>query len=124
MGENSAETLEQVPKGRRGDSPIEDAGQAIVAKIQRAADLANENCDESLTLLSTLLLIINRCDDYPALSLPRTAAPRLYAAALKGARESAPLATHRIASRGRGIGAFSNQVQLALFYDRKLDLTA
>jgi hypothetical protein len=49
MSENGTETPEQVvkfePKGRprTSDIPIDEAGQAIIAKIQRAAELANEN---------------------------------------------------------------------------------
>src|SRR5215475_11123810 len=51
-----AATLEQVvkfaPKGRARSThtPVADAREAIVATIQRAADLANENCDRAVRL--------------------------------------------------------------------------
>jgi hypothetical protein len=54
MSEKSADTLEQVikfaPKGRPSpyDTPVEEAGQAIVAKIQKAAELANEDYDRAM----------------------------------------------------------------------------
>ena len=60
MSENSAETPEQVvkfePKGRPRtyDTPLDEAGQAIVEKIQRAAELANENCDRAVKLAHKL----------------------------------------------------------------------
>jgi hypothetical protein len=50
MDENGADTPEQVlkfvPKERlRGYAPrVEEAGEAIIAKNQQAADLSNENC--------------------------------------------------------------------------------
>src|SRR5215813_6342125 len=47
MSENGADTPEN-------ESPVEEAGQAIVAKIQRAAELANENCDRAMTLAHKL----------------------------------------------------------------------
>jgi len=56
MDENGADTPEQVlkfvPKERlRGYAPlVEEAGEAIIAKIQQAADLSNENCDRAMKL--------------------------------------------------------------------------
>ena len=50
MNQNSADIPEQVVKfapkerPRSYSTPVEEAGQAIVAKIQKAADLSNENC--------------------------------------------------------------------------------
>ena len=56
MNENGADTPEQVlkfvPKERPRSYaiPAEEIGQAIVAKIQKAADLSNENCDRAMKL--------------------------------------------------------------------------
>jgi hypothetical protein len=47
MNENGIDTSEQVLNLPRRSyvAPVEEAGQAIIAKIQKAADLSNENCD-------------------------------------------------------------------------------
>ena len=69
MSENSAEIPEQVvkfePKGRPRtyDSPLDEAGQAIVAKIQRAAELANENCDRAMKLAHKLSMELRGAED-------------------------------------------------------------
>src|SRR5215813_12061263 len=69
MSENSAETLEQVvkfaPKGRARSThtPVEDAGEAIVATIQRAAELANENCDRAVRLAHKLSMELRAAED-------------------------------------------------------------
>jgi hypothetical protein len=62
MDENGADTPEQVlkfvPKERpRSYAPlVEEAGEAIIAKIQKAADLSNENCDRAMKLAHKLSL--------------------------------------------------------------------
>jgi hypothetical protein len=69
MSENGADTTEQVvkfaPKERqRGEgSPLDEAGQAIVAKIQRAADLSNENCDRAMRLAHKLSMELRAAED-------------------------------------------------------------
>ena len=69
MSENSAETPEQVvkfePKGRPRtyDTPLDEAGQAIVEKIQRAAELANENCDRAVRLAHKLSMELRSAGD-------------------------------------------------------------
>src|SRR5262249_7050530 len=69
MSESSADTLEQVvefaSKGRwrSSDTSVEDAGQAIVATIQKAADLANENCDRALRLAHRLSMELRDAQD-------------------------------------------------------------
>jgi hypothetical protein len=69
MSENSADAPEQVvklePRGRPRtyDTPVDEAGQAIVAKIQRAADLANENCDRALRLAHKLSMELRAAGD-------------------------------------------------------------
>jgi hypothetical protein len=69
MSENGADAPEQVvkfePKGRsRADgTPVEEAGQAIVAKIQRAAELANENCDRAMRLAHKLAMELRAAEE-------------------------------------------------------------
>ena len=69
MNENGTEVPEQVvkfePKARPGsyDTPLDEAGQAIIAKIQRAADLANENCDRAMKLAHKLSMQLRAAED-------------------------------------------------------------
>ena len=69
MNENGAEVPEQVvkfePKARPRsyDTPLDEAGQAIIAKIQRAADLANENCDRAMKLAHKLSMQLRAAED-------------------------------------------------------------
>jgi len=69
MSENSADAPEQVvkfePKARPRtyDTPLDEAGQAIVAKIQRAAELANENCDRAMKLAHKLSMELRAAED-------------------------------------------------------------
>jgi exonuclease VII small subunit len=69
MNEKSADTLEQVikfaPKGRPSpyDTPVEEAGQAIVAKIQKAAELANEDYDRAMRVAHKLSMQLRAAED-------------------------------------------------------------
>jgi hypothetical protein len=69
MNENGTEVPEQVvkfePKARprSHDTPLDEAGQAIVAKIQRAAELANENCDRAMGLAHKLSMELRAAED-------------------------------------------------------------
>src|SRR5262245_51330858 len=69
MGENGADTPEQVlkflPKERpRSYAPlVEEAGEAIIAKIQKAADLSNENCDRAMKLAHKLSMQLRAAED-------------------------------------------------------------
>ena len=69
MNENGTEVPEQVvkfePKARPRsyDTPLDEAGQAIIAKIQRAADLANENCDRAMKLAYKLSMKLRAAED-------------------------------------------------------------
>ena len=69
MDENGADTPEQVlkfvPKERpRSYAPlVEEAGEAIIAKIQKAADLSNENCDRAMKLAHKLSLQLRAAED-------------------------------------------------------------
>jgi hypothetical protein len=69
MAENGAETPEQVlklvPKERpRSYAPlVEEAGEAIIARIQKAADLSNENCDRAMKLAHKLSMELRAAED-------------------------------------------------------------
>ena len=69
MRENGADAPEQVvklePRGRprTHDTAVEESGQAIIAKIQRAADLANENCDRAMKLAHKLSMQLRAAED-------------------------------------------------------------
>jgi chromosome segregation ATPase len=69
MSENGVGTPEQVvrfaPKAqpRAYDTPVEETGQAIIAKIQRAAELANENCDRAMRLAHKLSMELRAAED-------------------------------------------------------------
>ena len=69
MNEYGTEVPEQVvkfePKARPRsyDTPLDEAGQAIIAKIQRAADLANENCDRAMKLAHKLSMQLRAAED-------------------------------------------------------------
>src|SRR5262249_4932817 len=45
------------------DTPVEEVGQTIVAKIQRAAELANENCDRAMRLAHKLSMQLRAAED-------------------------------------------------------------
>src|SRR5262245_52617863 len=67
MSENGADAREQVvklePRGRTHDTAVEESGQAIIAKIQRAAELANENCGRAMRLAHKLSMELRAAED-------------------------------------------------------------
>src|SRR5262249_7735368 len=69
MNENGTEVPEQVLKFVPKEWPnsygaqVEEVGQAIVAKIQRAADLSNENCDRAMALAHKLSMQLRAAED-------------------------------------------------------------
>ena len=69
MSEHRAETPEQVLKfvpkewPNRHGAQVEEVGQAIVTKIQRAAELSNENCDRALALAHKLSMQLRTAED-------------------------------------------------------------
>jgi hypothetical protein len=69
MNENGPDTPEQVLKSvpterpRSYGIPAEEAGQAIIAKIQTAADLSNENCDRAIALAHKLSMQLRAAED-------------------------------------------------------------
>jgi chromosome segregation ATPase len=54
-----------VPKERpRSYAPlVEEAGEAIIAKLQKAADLSNENCDRAMNLAHKLSMQLRAAED-------------------------------------------------------------
>jgi hypothetical protein len=69
MNQHSTETSEQIVKFtpkeqlRSGGNPMDESGQAIVAKIRMAADLANENCDRAMALAHKLAMQVRDAED-------------------------------------------------------------
>jgi hypothetical protein len=69
MSENDADTPEQVVKfepkrqPHSYDTPVEEAGHAIVAKIRRASELANETCDRAMKLAHKLAMELRAAED-------------------------------------------------------------
>jgi uncharacterized protein YlxW (UPF0749 family) len=69
MSEHGADTPEQVlkfvPKERPGSYglQVEEAGEAIIAKIQKAADLSNENCDRAMKLAHKLSMQLRAAEE-------------------------------------------------------------
>jgi len=69
MSEHGADSPEQilkfVPKERpRSYGPlVEEAGEAIIAKIQKAAELSNENCDRVMKLAHKLSMQLRAAEE-------------------------------------------------------------
>ena len=69
MDENRTDIPEQViefaPKGgpRSHGTLVEEAGEAIIAKLQKAADLSNENCDRAMKLAHKLSMQLRAAED-------------------------------------------------------------
>ena len=65
MNENGIDTPEQVLNlpSRSYVTPVEEAGQAIIAKIQKAADLSNENCDRAMKLAHKLSMQLRAAEE-------------------------------------------------------------
>ena len=58
-------SLKIVPKERpRSYAPlVEEAGEAIIAKIKKAADLSNENCDRAIKVAHKLSMELRAAED-------------------------------------------------------------
>jgi nucleotide-binding universal stress UspA family protein len=67
MDQRATDKPEQVlkfaPKARASDSRLDEAGKAIVTQIQRAADLANEDCDRAMSLAHKLSMELRASED-------------------------------------------------------------
>jgi chromosome segregation ATPase len=63
-GDDTSEIVKFEPKGRpRTYDTLEEAGHAIIAKIQKAAELANENCDRAMRLAHKLAMELRAAED-------------------------------------------------------------
>src|SRR4030088_2673865 len=69
MSQSALDTPEQVlkfaPKEKRqtDGNPLDAAGQAIVAQIRSAADLANQDCDRAMSLPHKLSMELRAAED-------------------------------------------------------------
>jgi hypothetical protein len=56
--------LKFAPKdGPREDDPTDQSGRAVVAMLQQAANLSNENCDRAMSLAHKLSLQLRAAED-------------------------------------------------------------
>ena len=69
MNQNGIDIPEQVPEFAPNEPPrshgtlVEEAGEAIIAKLQKAADLSNENCDRAMNLAHKLSMQLRAAED-------------------------------------------------------------
>jgi gas vesicle protein len=69
MNQRATDTPEQVlkfapkEKAQSRVAELDDAGQAIVAQIRRAADLAKEDCDRAMSLAHKLSMELRAAED-------------------------------------------------------------
>src|SRR5262249_49889338 len=69
MSEHGADTPEQVLKFVPTERPrtygpvVEEAGEAIIAKIRKAAELSNENCDRAMKLAHKLSMQLRAAEE-------------------------------------------------------------
>ena len=69
MDQSATDRPEQVfkfapkEKAHATDSPLDEAGKAIVAQIQRAADLASSDCDRAMSLAHKLSMELRAGED-------------------------------------------------------------
>jgi formiminotetrahydrofolate cyclodeaminase len=68
MDQRATDTPEQVlkfapKKVHASDSPLDEAGKAIVTQIQRAADLASADCDRAMSLAHKLSMELRASED-------------------------------------------------------------
>jgi len=69
MNQRATDTPEQAlkfapkEKAHANGSPLDEAGKAIVTQIQRAADLANEDCDRAMSLAHKLSMELRASED-------------------------------------------------------------
>src|SRR5262252_8701700 len=69
MSEHGVDTPEQVLKFVPTERPrtygpvVEEAGEAIIAKIRKAAELSNENCDRAMKLAHKLSMQLRAAEE-------------------------------------------------------------
>ena len=66
MGQGRSEIIEQVvkfPPKQQSGNPADEAGQAVIAQIRKAAELANENCDRAMALAHKFAIQLRAAED-------------------------------------------------------------
>jgi hypothetical protein len=66
MDQNRSEITEQIikfPPKQQSGNPADEAGQAVIAQIRKAAELANENCDRAMALAHKLAMQLRAAED-------------------------------------------------------------
>jgi hypothetical protein len=66
MDQDRSEIAEQVvkfPPKQQSGNPADEAGQAVIAQIRKAAQLANENCDRAMALAHKLAMQLRAAED-------------------------------------------------------------
>ena len=66
IDQDGSEITEQVikfPPKQQSANPADEAGQAVIAQIQKAAQLANENCDRAMALAHKLAMQLRGAED-------------------------------------------------------------
>ncbi len=66
MGQDRSEVTEQVvkfPPKQQSGNPADEAGQAVITQIRKAAELANENCDRAMALAHKLAMQLRAAED-------------------------------------------------------------
>jgi hypothetical protein len=66
MDEDRSETTEQVvkfPPKQQSSIPADEAGQAVIAKIRKAAELSHETCDRAMVLAHKLAMQLRAAED-------------------------------------------------------------
>src|SRR5262245_16924415 len=66
MDKRSTDTPEPTPKfapKARDDDPTDQSGRAVVAMLQQAATLSNENCDRAMNLAHKLSVQLRAAED-------------------------------------------------------------
>jgi hypothetical protein len=66
MDQDRSEITEQVvkfPPKQQSGNPADETGQAVIAQIRKAAQLANENCDRAMALAHKLAMQLRAAED-------------------------------------------------------------
>ena len=66
MNQDRSEITEQVvkfPPKQQAGNPADEAGQAVIAQIRKAAEVTNENCDRAMALAHKLAMQLRVAED-------------------------------------------------------------
>jgi hypothetical protein len=66
MGQDGSEITEHVvkfPPKQQAGNPADEAGQAVIAQIRKAAEVTNENCDRAMALAHKLAMQLRAAED-------------------------------------------------------------